>query len=70
MEAAPFSPLLLLGEGTPGAPAWESNPGPTQWQAGALTIELRLTQKEEKKFHRKQKSKKKKFSLLSDMLIA
>jgi len=30
-------------KGPPGYPGWESNPRPTEWQAGGLTIELCLT---------------------------
>jgi len=38
-----FSSSLLLSEGTPTVPWPETNPGPTNWQAGVLTIELCLT---------------------------
>jgi len=31
-------------KGPPGCPGRGSNPRPTEWQAGLLTIELRLTQ--------------------------
>jgi len=40
-----FSSSLRLSKGTPRVPGRESNPGTTKWQAGALTIELRLTPK-------------------------
>jgi len=45
-EAAMFFPHRFLLEVTPrGCPGRESSPGPTERQAGALTIELRLIPK-------------------------
>jgi len=38
-----FPHRFCSAKGPPECPGWELNPGPTKWQAGALTIELRLT---------------------------
>ena len=38
-----FPHRFCSAKGPPGCPGRGSNPGPTEWQAGALTIELHLT---------------------------
>jgi len=38
-----FPHCFCSAKGPPGCPGRESNPGPTERQAGVLTIELRLT---------------------------
>ena len=38
-----FPHRFCSAKGPPGCPGQKSNQGPTEWQAGALTIELRLT---------------------------
>jgi len=38
-----FPHRVCSAKGPPGCPGRELNPGPTEWQAGGLTIKLRLT---------------------------
>jgi len=44
-----FPNSFCSAKGPPGCPGWDSNPGPTEWQAWALTIEPRLTQMEDRR---------------------